>query len=321
VQPFRLVNSQSDKQAVAFAGTCEVITYDSAQLNVFAAELSHCQPHWHEAPELVYVLKGALSLTVHQQEVQLNTGDLAYIGPDLIHALENQHQCALLTLQFSPQLGHDSHTLPAGFGHFSAGEPAARQLAAQCLTLLELVLQPEASFFALQTRTYSLLALLEERLRQQPQIPAGTAPDSREEMVIRQSIAYINEAFAEPLTVADLAARAYLSYSHFSRLFKKVSGYSPSDYLAMVRVNHAKPLLKSMQVPITDIAERAGFAEHRAMLAAFKKYCGVTPTAYRKQYYADFEWRADDERVTATPNKPLPLSSARRMMQDSTANQ
>ncbi len=38
----------------------------------------------------------------------------------------------------------------------------------------------------------------------------------------------------------------------------------------MVRVNHAKPLLKSMQVPITDIAKRAGFAEHRAMLAAFE---------------------------------------------------
>ena len=89
----------------------------------------------------------------------------------------------------------------------------------------------------------------------------------------------------------------------------------------MVRVNHAKPQLKSMQVPITDIAERAGFAEHRAMLAAFKKYCGVTPTEYRKQYYADFEWRAGDERVTATPNKPLPLSSARQMMQDSTVNQ
>ena len=52
-----------------------------------------------------------------------------------------------------------------------------------------------------------------------------------------------------------------------------------------------------------------------------KTYCGVTPTAYRKQYYADFEWRADDERVTATPNKPLPLSSARQMMQDSTVNQ
>lgn len=321
MQPFRLVSSQSDKQAVAFAGTCEVITYDSAQLNVFAAELSHCQPHWHEAPELIYVLKGALSLTVHQQEVKLNTGDMAYIGPDLIHALENQHHCALLTLQFSPQLGHDTHALPAGFGHLGAGKKATRQLAGQCSALLELVLQPDASFFALQASTYSLLALLEEQLRHQPQIAAAAASDCREEMVIRQSIAYINDAFAEPLTVADLADRAYLSYSHFSRLFKKVSGYSPSDYLAMVRVNHAKPLLKSMQVPITEIAERAGFAEHRAMLAAFKKYCGVTPTEYRKQYYADFEWRADDERVTATPNKPLSLSSARQMMQNSRVNQ
>lgn len=321
MQPFRLDSAQLDNQGIATAGTCELISYDSAQLNMFAAELSYCQPHWHEAPELIYVLSGDLSLTVHQQEVKLAAGDLAFIGADLIHALETQTGCTLLTLQFSPVLFHDTHPLPAGFAFFTAGQVAAGQLTAQCLSMLELVLQEGVSFFALQAQIYALLACLEVLLVRQPLISAMTvgAADSREEMVIRQSIARINETFAEPLTVADLAEQAHVSYSHFSRLFKKVSGYSPSDYVTMVRVNQAKPLLKSMQIPITDIAGKVGFAEHRAMLAAFKKYCGVTPTEYRKQYYADFDWRADDERVTATPNKPLALSLARQIMRTGSA--
>lgn len=311
MQPFRLVNTEAGND-ITCARTCELISYDSAQLNVFAAELSYCQPHWYEAPELIYLLSGTLNLTVNQQELALKAGDFAYISADLIHSLEKRDDCALLTLQFSPALFSDGIGLPAGFARLAAGTCEAQSLALQTMELLQILVGNEGAFFILQAKTYALLALLETYLVA-PLITscvAGGATETREQSVIRQSIAFINDNYSSPVTVSDLADSVFLSYSHFSRLFKKVSGYSPSDYLAMVRVNHAKPLLKNMHIPITEIAEKVGFAEHRAMLAAFKKYCDMTPTEYRKQYYADFAWRADDVRLTPTPNKPLALPEA-----------
>lgn len=58
IQPQR--QEQSASLQTEFCGL-ELIAFDSSKLNVFAAEVSYCEPHWHPAPELILVLKGAMS--------------------------------------------------------------------------------------------------------------------------------------------------------------------------------------------------------------------------------------------------------------------
>ena len=127
-------------------------------------------------------------------------------------------------------------------------------------------------------------------------------------------LALMSAAIMLETAIAELADQVHLSYFHYSRLFKKISGYTPSDYLVMVRVNKAKSLLKNMHKPITDIALECGFTEHKTMIAAFKKHMGHTPTEYRKVYYANFDWRAVDARVNSHENKPVPLPAALAML-------
>ncbi len=75
-----------------------------------------------------------------------------------------------------------------------------------------------------------------------------------------------------------------MSYSWFSRLFKRVSRYNFKEYLTLVRLNKARNLLRDTRTPITEISHSCGFQEHKYLIAAFNKYCGLTPTEYRKRF-------------------------------------
>lgn len=94
-------------------------------------------------------------------------------------------------------------------------------------------------------------------------------------------ITYINENFANNITVEKLAARAGLSQYHFIRTFKRETGFTPHEYIVNTRIATAKYLLKSTQLPIKEICFTTGFSCESVFCGAFKRYQGVTPTQYR----------------------------------------
>ncbi|WP_246168022.1 helix-turn-helix transcriptional regulator [Serratia rhizosphaerae] len=96
-------------------------------------------------------------------------------------------------------------------------------------------------------------------------------------------------------TVADNAG---VSYHHFSRTFKKISGYNFKEYLTMVRINKAKLLLKDTNIPITDISYTCGFSGHKQLIFAFNKYCRMTPTEFRKSYLTAINSAAEMQIMT-----------------------
>lgn len=63
----------------------ELIAFDAEKLNVFAAQVRYCEPHWHPAPELITVLSGRFSVTAGNQEVTLEQGDMLYINAEEVH--------------------------------------------------------------------------------------------------------------------------------------------------------------------------------------------------------------------------------------------
>lgn len=95
---------------------------------------------------------------------------------------------------------------------------------------------------------------------------------------------YINEHFAEDITIKDLAERALLSPYHFIRLFKKQVGFTPHEYLVNTRINTARYLLKNTGMSTKDICFQCGFSSESVFCNAFKKNTGQTPSAYRSDY-------------------------------------
>lgn len=95
-------------------------------------------------------------------------------------------------------------------------------------------------------------------------------------------ISYINEHFAQTISVEELAASAGLSQYHFIRTFKKETGFTPHEYLVNIRINTAKYLLKNSGLPVKDICFNTGFSCESVFCSAFKKHMGMTPVEYRE---------------------------------------
>lgn len=94
-------------------------------------------------------------------------------------------------------------------------------------------------------------------------------------------MSYINENFSKPITNGQLAFRAGLSQYHFSRIFKRETGFSPHGYLVHTRIHMAKYMLKNTMLPVKDICFNSGFTSESVFCSAFKKHTGMTPGEYR----------------------------------------
>ena len=108
------------------------------------------------------------------------------------------------------------------------------------------------------------------------------ATADRGESVSEELLSYIAENLEQPLTLTDLARRASLSPYHFTRQFKKETGYTPHEYIIFARVNAAKYYLKTTSLPAKAITHKCGFSSEAAFCTTFKRVVGVTPLEYRR---------------------------------------
>lgn len=102
-------------------------------------------------------------------------------------------------------------------------------------------------------------------------------------VIAREAIRYMMENLNTELTVADIAFSVHISPSHFSHLFKQETGIAPMDYLTGLRLEKAKELLCSLELSISEIAERCGYEDPSHFSRVFKKAQGIPPSVYRRQ--------------------------------------
>jgi len=91
---------------------------------------------------------------------------------------------------------------------------------------------------------------------------------------------------SEPLPVADLAARAGLSPSRFSRVFRDRFGSPPHRFLLHLRVQRAQDLLQHTGLTMRQISAQCGFSDVHHFARTFKKLSGQTPGSYRRYNWA-----------------------------------
>jgi len=92
---------------------------------------------------------------------------------------------------------------------------------------------------------------------------------------------------ARPVALEDAARQANLSPFHFLRLFGKVLGVTPHQYLVRSRLRHAARLLAEEARSITDIALDVGFADLSNFVRTFRRAAGVSPRAFRRAAKGD----------------------------------
>jgi AraC family transcriptional regulator len=100
---------------------------------------------------------------------------------------------------------------------------------------------------------------------------------------LRRALEYIHDHFREDITLAEIAATAYLTPYHFSRVFKQHYGVSPYQYVIQYRLREAARLIQHSPLSISEIALWLGFATPSHLTRSFKRQYGMTPTQFQQE--------------------------------------
>lgn len=90
-------------------------------------------------------------------------------------------------------------------------------------------------------------------------------------------------AYDRPLDVERLAREACLSPWHFHRLFTRVFGETPHDFLSARRIDAAKRLLASGACTVTEACLEVGYASPASFSTLFRRHVGLAPSEWRRE--------------------------------------
>lgn len=252
---------------------------------------------------LFFGLHGDSELHTVRNSYTLAEDEVYIASPLTLYRLGCKEDAALLSMSVAPELlrrgDWEENTtadclLPSEKSSDAAHNAVRRGIAAVFRSLFR---EDESA-----SETAALAVELVRRIRQDF---AGTdtarASASAETMTrIEQVLRFVQKHWAEPITLAELAAQQFLSESYLSRLFHKCLDMTFTDYLVSVRLEHAEADLRKTQYSITQIAYQNGFKSTNAFIAYFRRRYGVTPGKYRKTAAA--------AQTGANPSSPGDLS-------------
>ncbi len=115
-------------------------------------------------------------------------------------------------------------------------------------------------------------------------IPVRTGKERLAPWQIRRAKELISARISTSLSLSELAAECGISVSHFARAFKATVGVAPHQWLVRRRMEVARLLLSSTQMPTADIALECGFSHRVAFSNAFHRIVGTSPSEWRRRY-------------------------------------
>ena len=124
----------------------------------------------------------------------------------------------------------------------------------------------------------ALCAALEEYIRQ----CLREQESRRSSELVQRIVQYLEENYAQNITLSSLEDAFFFNASYISRVFKQKTGKNYSDYLLGIRLEHAKELLRSSSHSIAYISDTTGFGNSKYFSKIFKEKVGMQPVQYRR---------------------------------------
>lgn len=133
---------------------------------------------------------------------------------------------------------------------------------------------------------HEALSAMKERLNKLP--PDAAAGEDEPcldrhagSFIVNQATAYIEEHYAQKLTLQEVADKCYVSQWHLSKLINKYTGNTFYELLNNVRIEKAKALLNDPKLKIGDIVDMVGYSDAAHFSRVFKRIVGVSANEYR----------------------------------------
>lgn len=282
-------------------GNSEAVAYlpDSTIRFWLNDEPSEYALHWHPAIEMVIPLENSYTVIVGQETYNLSPGDIFVIPGGALHHLiapkTGQRLIYLFEFDLLSKIRGYSYLTSFLSQPVLINRSTCRPIYNEEAALISQLCRDYFNNDSLrEMMIYSkLLAFFVNYARYRISLEDSNGYTSSSETRQKDLMDkfntvfdYLDEHYAEDISLEKVADVAGFSKFHFSRLFKQCSGYNFYDYLCYRRIKSAETLLLKPGTSITEVALQSGFSSLSTFNRTFKKVKGCTPSEYRDLFSA-----------------------------------
>lgn len=247
--------------------------------------------HYHNEFELLVATKGQLVVQTENETYSLSEGEGLFLNSGLLHTIlsaeHSQSDSGFIAAVFDYSLLcreqdiiYNNYIQPLLNGSYL---PKARLCPEACTYIKELHQAFEARSLGYELYAKHCLFHIFYLLLKNAK-PANLSGQNTKSVIIKNVLDYMAQNYQEPVTLQQMADRAHVSREYLCRLFHKISGSSPMEYLNRYRIRQSTFLLLQSEERISDIALSCGFSHSSYFGKLFLEYMGCTPTEYRKKH-------------------------------------
>ncbi|MFY8019912.1 MAG: AraC family transcriptional regulator [Bacteroidia bacterium] len=254
-------------------------------------QVSHFAFKWHYHPEyeLTYIIKGSGYRIVGNSHEFFSEGDLVLLGSNLPHTWTSKavagESAEAIVIQFSKEFISSFLELQEFQAIRKMLESASRGIVFKANELLvqQLIQVTETKGI---DRLLKLIAILEACSKKQKrfitQHSFHSIVSKKSEKRMNQVCVFIQNHFADKISLQTVAELIHMSESNFCKFFKKSTGKTYSDYLNEIRINEAARLLLQTEKNINQISYECGFETLSYFNRVFLSKKGVRPREWRR---------------------------------------
>lgn len=222
--------------------------------------------HFHRAYELIIVEEGETLLMIEEKEYRIKKGEGVFIFPNQMHAFKSCGHSILKIIIFSPEL----------IRHFF---DIYKELIPQNPFFPVADLPMNQTFGTIYSQKSFLYQACDQLIKGTTFSSSTYSPQAK---IIQKMIAYIDQHYAEDITLKEVSAGLQYDYAYLSKLFKQVTELSFTNYLNQYRISQACYLLNNGQKTVLEISLECGYQNLRTFHRNFKKITCVTPQQYKR---------------------------------------
>lgn len=251
-------------------------------------ELQAQKPHTSSRENLLsylffIVLKGSGNLKYNGMEYHLTPGDCIFI--DCKKAYSHRSSDELWTLRWVHFYGPNMNGIYEKYAE-RGGSPVFHPENIQpFLELLEQLFEiANSSDYIRDMRISEKITSLLTLLMAESWHPEGKTHIGSKKQSLQHVKDYLDRHYREKITLDNLADIFFINKFYLTRIFKEQFGISVNNYLAQIRITHAKQLLRFSDLTIEQIGRECGIDEPAYFARVFKKVEGTAPGEYRKRW-------------------------------------